>query len=71
MTTTGFVAQFLGEGDTQSLSASVARALLIGVSVGLGLWMFGGYLSELGLAMLGGGQEAEETASVYFAAVDV
>lgn len=68
MTTTGFVAQALAEGDHRGVQGAMLRPLLIGGVVGLVFFTLQGGVASLSFALLNAGSQEEEVARAYFQA---
>lgn len=68
MTTTGFVAQADGAGDTDELMSAVARPLLLGLLVGVVLFVSHRGIEAAALGLLSAGAEEEVAASGYLRA---
>lgn len=65
MGTTGPTAQAIGAGDGAEARAVLGRAALIGVTIGLGLWVLQGPILALAMAMLDASDEVEALATDY------
>lgn len=68
MTTTGFVAQADGAGDTEELKAAIARPLLMGLFVGVVLLVSHRAIEAAAFGLLSAGTEEELAASGYLRA---
>jgi MATE family multidrug resistance protein len=66
MGTTGFTAQASGAGDTAEVRATLGRALLLGVGIGVVLLLVQGPTITLALALLGATPEVEGLTRSYF-----
>lgn len=66
MGTTGFTAQAAGAGDSAELRATLGRALLLAVTIGVTLIVLQRPIIRLALLLLGGGEEVEALTRVYF-----
>jgi MATE family multidrug resistance protein len=66
MGTTGFTAQAAGAGDEAEVRATLGRALLVGVGLGLGIILLQWPLARLALALLNGSAEVEALTRDYF-----
>jgi MATE family multidrug resistance protein len=66
MGTTGLTAQAIGAGDESEVAASLGRALLIAVGIGLGIVVLQWPIRELAFALLGASDEVERIARGYF-----
>lgn len=68
MSTTGFVAQAAGRGDSEALALSVARPLWMGALVGILLYCFQAGIEWGAFELLSAGKAEEAAASSYFRA---
>ena len=66
MGTTGLTAQALGAKDIDEVAASLGRALLIALAVGLSLIVLQWPTREIAFYLLGGSEQVERLASEYF-----
>ncbi len=66
MGTTGLVAQARGAGDTTEIKASLYRALLLGIGIGLGLVLLQQPLAGLAFSLIDGSNAVEGAALTYF-----
>ncbi|MEE4143216.1 MAG: MATE family efflux transporter [Halieaceae bacterium] len=66
MGTTGFTAQAAGAGDEAEIRATLARALMISVGLGLVVILLQGPLARIALALLEGSAEVEAITRDYF-----
>ena len=66
MGTTGFTAQAAGAGDEAEVRATLGRALLVSVGLGLGIILLQWPLARLALALLNGSAEVEALTRDYF-----
>lgn len=66
MSTTGFVAQSLGANDDEGVRATVGRALLLALMIGLGLIALQSLISGAAFLLLDGSQAVRSTATEYF-----
>jgi MATE family multidrug resistance protein len=66
MGTTGFVAQAAGAQDTAEVRATVARALVIAICLGVGLVFLQVPIAWVSLWLLGASEAVERTAEAYF-----
>lgn len=66
MGTTGLTAQAIGAGDETEVAASLGRALLIAVGIGLAIVVLQWPIRELAFALLGASEEVERIARGYF-----
>lgn len=65
MTTTGFVAQADGADDGKGARTAMARAILMGVLIGIPLLLMRSPIASVALSLLEGSPEIEEIASSY------
>ncbi len=68
MSTTGFVAQADGAGDENEVRATGLRAILLGLVLGLALFLLQGLLSKVALEVLPASPEVESLTRDYFSA---
>lgn len=66
MGTTGFVAQAAGRGDEPELRAALGRALLMGVTLGVGIVALQGVIGPLALELISASAAVEAVAAEYF-----
>ena len=66
MGTTGFTAQAVGAGDEAEVRATLARALLVSVGLGVGIILLQWPLARIALALLEGSAEVESITRDYF-----
>jgi MATE family multidrug resistance protein len=66
MGTTGLTAQAIGAGDEPEVAASLGRALLLAVGIGLAIVVLQWPIRELAFALLGASDEVERIARGYF-----
>jgi MATE family multidrug resistance protein len=66
MGTTGFTAQASGAGDTAEVRATLARALLLGLGISIGLVVLQRPIVLLALALFEAGPEVESLTRAYF-----
>jgi len=66
MGTTGFTAQAVGSGDEAEVRATLSRALLIAVTLGLALIALQWPIQRAAFGLLGGSEAVEAQAVVYF-----
>jgi len=65
MSTTGFVARANGSGDEVEVRATLGRALLMGVGIGLILIVLQQPIFRAALSLIGGSEEVETSAGTY------
>lgn len=65
MGTTGFVAQASGSGDSAEIRATVARTLLLGMAIGVVLFLVRGPIGAVSLNILSGSEVVEATTAQY------
>jgi len=68
MGTTGFVAQARGAGEEAEVRAAFMRALLLGVGIGLALWLLQWPVARLYFGVMDGSDAVESVAGAYFTA---
>ncbi len=66
MGTTGFTAQASGAGESAEARAAIARALLMGVCIGVCLWLVRAPIIALALGLLNATPEVEAMTQAYF-----
>ena len=66
MGTTGFVAQAAGAQDQAEVRATVARALVLAITIGVGLVLLQVPIARASLWLLGASEAVEDTAETYF-----
>lgn len=66
MGTTGLIAQAKGAGDTQEIKATLYRAMITALVIGIALVILQRPIADLTFAMIGGSGKVESAAKTYF-----